>query len=118
MTTGTIGAAAEARARDHLERQGLQLVAANWRAHFHTQAGELDLVMMDGATLVFVEVRARASSAFGGAAASITPAKRARLLLAARAFLQARGGTEPPCRFDVVAFEGARIEWIKDALSA
>ncbi|CAN5452145.1 hypothetical protein BH09PSE6_BH09PSE6_34160 [soil metagenome] len=115
MTTSTVGAAAEQRAREYLERQGLVLVASNWRAHFHTQAGELDLVMRDGATLVFVEVRARASRAFGGAAASVTPVKQARLRLAARAFLQSLHTPEPPCRFDVVAFEAGRIDWLRDA---
>ncbi len=112
------GAAAETRARALLESHGLVHLASNWRAHFHKQAGELDLVMREGATIVFVEVRARASRRFGGAAASITPAKRAKLLLAARAWLHRRGGTEPPCRFDVVAFDGDEVEWIRDALGA
>ncbi|CAN5263530.1 YraN family protein [soil metagenome] len=115
MTAGAIGAAAEQRAREYLEQQGLVFVASNWRAHFHKQAGELDLVMRDGATLVFVEVRARASRAFGGAAASVTPVKQARLRLAARAYLNGLGGPEPRCRFDVVALEAGRLDWLRDA---
>lgn len=113
------GAAAEARARAHLESHGLRFVAANWRAQFRSQAGELDLVMRDGATLVFVEVRQRASQRFGGAASSVDAFKRAKLVRAAHAFLasQVRGAT-PPCRFDVVAIEGDRLDWIRDAFGA
>ncbi|WP_085315266.1 YraN family protein [Derxia lacustris] len=114
-----IGAAYEARARQHLEAAGLVCLDANWRAHFHKQAGEIDLVMRDGATVVFVEVRARASAAFGGALASITPAKQRRWWLAARAWLAAHAaGAEPRCRFDVVAFEAGRLDWRRDVLAA
>lgn len=69
-----------------------------------------------GATLVFVEVRARASEAFGGAAASITAAKRRRLVAAARHYL-ARHRADRACRFDVVLVRGRerRIEWVSDA---
>ncbi|MCC7486963.1 MAG: YraN family protein [Burkholderiales bacterium] len=95
-----------------LEARGLTIVARNYRCRF----GEIDIVARDGAATVFVEVRARASDAFGGAAASITASKRRRLLAAARHYLGRRGaGT--PCRFDVVLVSGpaARIEWITDA---
>jgi len=114
-----IGQAAEARARAHLEAAGLVCLDANWRAHFHKQAGEIDLVMRDGATVVFVEVRARSSAAFGGALASITAAKRKRWWLAARAWIAAHhGADEPRCRFDVVAFEAGRLDWLRDVLAA
>lgn len=105
----------EGRAFDHLRAQGLVPVTRNFRC----KAGEIDLVMRDGPTLVFVEVRRRASSAYGGAAASVTAAKQAKLLRAARLYLMLRhGAAPPPCRFDVVAIEGERLEWIRDAFAA
>ena len=67
------GVAAEKAASDYLERAGLRIVARNW----HCRYGELDIVARDGGTLVFVEVRQRRASGFGGAAASIDAAKRA-----------------------------------------
>jgi len=107
------GFAAEGRALDYLLSQGLRPVARNFRV----RVGELDLVMTDGDELVFVEVRRRASARFGGAAASVTAAKRARVRRAAQAFLAASFGARgwPPIRFDVVAIEGERIEWIRGA---
>lgn len=107
------GAAAEARAEAYLVAQGLRPVARNWRV----RGGEIDLVMRDGASLVFVEVRARSGLAYGGAAASVTPAKQARLLHAARAYLASLGRT-PACRFDVVAEEAGRLYWLRDAFQA
>jgi putative endonuclease len=71
--------------------------------------------MQDGSTLVFVEVRLRSRSDFGGAAASVTQAKQKKLLAAARQYL-ASLKTLPPCRFDVVALTGsAAPEWIRNA---
>lgn len=82
------------------------------------RAGEVDLVMREpDGTLVFVEVRARADGRAGGAAASITAAKRRRLLLAARHFLL-RYEHLPPCRFDVVAIDGDRLQWLRAAFDA
>ena len=104
---------AESRALDYLLARGLRLVERNYRV----RAGELDLVMRDGAQVVFVEVRLRASGAFGGAAASVTPAKQARVRRAAQAWLAARRGTRawPAVRFDVVALDGATVHWIPSA---
>jgi putative endonuclease len=73
--------------------------------------------MQDHATLVFVEVRSRAKKSFGGAAASITTTKRRRLILAAQVYLQ-RFQVSPPCRFDVIAIDGGRIEWLKNVIEA
>jgi putative endonuclease len=73
--------------------------------------------MADRETLVFVEVRKRSSMRYGGAAASVTPAKRARLIRAAYLYL-ARYSVTPPCRFDVIAFEQERMSWLKDAFGA
>lgn len=106
------GEPAENLAAAFLEREGLKILERNYRCRF----GEIDLVAASGATLVFVEVRARASEAFGGAAASITAAKRRRLVAAARHYL-ARHRADRACRFDVVLVRGRerRIEWVSDA---
>lgn len=107
------GAAAEDAALAHLRDAGLTLIERNFRC----RGGELDLVMRQGNILVFVEVRARADIAHGGALASITPAKQRRLLLAAETFLQ-RYSPLPPCRFDVVAFDDGQLLWLRDAIQA
>ena len=115
-TTKQAGDAAEERALAHLASQGLQLVARNYRTP-HRGGGEIDLVMRDAGTLVFVEVRKRARRDFGGAAASIGPVKQRRIVFAARHFLM-RLASPPPCRFDVVSVEAGRIEWLKAAFDA
>ncbi len=110
------GADKERLAQTYLEAQGLRPVASNYRC----RRGEIDLVMRDGQTLVFVEVRYRASERFGGAAASVGLAKQRRLQAAAGHFLQGHGhGNALPCRFDVLAIgAGDRIDWIRDAFGA
>lgn len=109
------GKDAEARAAKFLEAQGLQIVARNYRGRY----GEIDLIAREGATLVFVEVRARASNAFGGAAASITTAKREKLTRTALQYLATLGRT-PLCRFDAVLLGGnaGPIEWIRNAFDS
>ena len=104
------GAAAEARAEAWLQRRNLVPIERNFRC----KSGEIDLVMQDGEALVFVEVRQRSDARFGGAAASVTAAKQARLVRAAQVYLQ-RHRFPPPCRFDVIAIDGERIEWLRDA---
>jgi putative endonuclease len=106
------GAAAEAIAAEFLQARGLVVVRRNYRC----RGGEIDIIARDGATLVFVEVRLRSSSAFGGARESITSAKRRRLKFAAGLFL-AGLPREPACRFDAIlldALDAARIEWLVD----
>jgi len=106
------GELAEALAADYLRARGLRLIGRNYRCRL----GEIDLILADGPILVFVEVRLRRNSDFGGAAASITAAKRQRILRAARHYLS--GKPECACRFDVVlldALAADRVEWIKDA---
>lgn len=103
------GSDAEQQAAEHLARHGLKILARNYRC----RGGEIDLVCRDGATLVFVEVRLRTSRNFGGAAASITPAKQRRIILAANHYLA--GKPLPACRFDAVLLDGANIDWIKNA---
>lgn len=114
------GEEGEERALQHLQRQGLSLVQRHYRVARGpgARAGEIDLVMRDrDGTLVFVEVRSRAGTAHGGAAASVGPAKQRSLLFAARHYL-ARLATPPPCRFDVVAIDGERLEWLRGAFDA
>jgi|SRR6185503_4939665 len=109
-----LGARAETLAADYLARQGLVVVARNFR----TRLGEIDVIVRDRDTLVFVEVRLRSRATYGGAAASITPAKRARLIKAAHAYL-ATLAREPPCRFDAILLDGldpARIAWERNIL--
>jgi putative endonuclease len=115
-TTKAAGDAAEDRALAHLRRAGLRLVARNYRTPGRG-GGEIDLVMRDGGTLVFVEVRRRASIRFGGAAASIGFTKQRRIVFAARHFLL-RLPAPPPCRFDVVTVEGDHIGWLRAAFDA
>jgi putative endonuclease len=106
-----IGQAGEDQALAHLIESGLILVARNFRC----KAGEIDLIMRESQTLVFVEVRKRASSGFGGAAASVTYRKQQRLILAAQFYLL-RFSTPPICRFDVIAIDNNDLSWIKDAI--
>jgi putative endonuclease len=108
-----IGRSAEDAAAALLLGMGMSIVERNFRA----KVGEIDLVARDGDEIVFVEVRARASAAFGGAAASVGGAKRRKLIKAASLWLQARAWTGP-CRFDVIAVDAGRAEHIPAAFDA
>ena len=107
------GQEAERHAADFLQKQGLRLVERNYRCRL----GEIDLIMEQGGTLVFVEVRLRRNPNFGGAAASITQRKQSKLIHAAQHYLQQQP-KHPPCRFDALLLDGHEIEWIKDAFGA
>ena len=107
------GSAAEKLAMEHLQAQGLRLLERNFR----TRGGEIDLIMQQGNTLVFVEVRFRQSSDYGSPAETVTMHKQQRLINTASRYLQRRGD-DLPCRFDIVAVSGSqqeRIEWFQDA---
>lgn len=106
------GQAAEARALRYLQQQGMQLVERNFICRY----GEIDLIMREQQTLVFVEVRQRSSMQFGGAAASVTAAKQARLWRTAEVFLR-RYATPPGCRFDLIAIQGGDLSWIRHIIS-
>ncbi len=98
------GAAWEALARTHLERAGLVTLACNYTCRY----GELDLVMRERDTIVFVEVRYRAGGGFGDGLDSISARKCLRLQRAAASFLQSHAAlAAAPCRFDVLALSGA-----------
>ena len=117
MTTKEQGDAAEDRALAHLLERGLRLVARNYRTPGRG-GGEIDLIMRErDGTLVFVEVRKRASRAYGGAAASVGFLKQRRIVFAARHYLL-RLRQPPPCRFDVVSMEGGGIHWMRAAFDA
>jgi putative endonuclease len=105
------GQAGEDVALTHLQLHGLTLRERNFRC----KGGEIDLVMQEHATLVFVEVRKRANSRYGGAAASVTGAKQRRLIIAAQVYLK-RYKMPPACRFDVVAIDGEVLTWLKNAI--
>lgn len=116
-TTKQKGDAAENRALQHLQAQGLQLVQRNYRTPGRG-GGEIDLIMRDAdGTLVFVEVRKRRSANHGGALASVTCVKQRRLVFAARHYLL-KLRQVPACRFDVVAIEGNDLLWLKAAFDA
>lgn len=120
LSTKARGDAAEQRALDYLRRQGLRLAVRNYRVARgpHARGGEVDLIMRDrDGTLVFVEVRERQDDQHGGAAASVSPAKQRRIVFAATQYLR-RLAVVPPCRFDVVAIDGERIEWLRGAFDA
>jgi putative endonuclease len=106
------GQAGEDAALSYLQQHGLTLVARNFRC----KGGEIDLIMQEHDTLLFIEVRKRADARHGGAAASVTSAKQARLIIAAQIYLQ-RYKMPPACRFDVVAIDGDNLNWIKNAIN-
>ena len=118
-STRLLGQAAEDQALHCLQAAGLRLVERNYRTPGRG-GGEIDLIMRDvEGTLVFVEVRSRSRDDYGGAGASINAAKQARLVRAARHYLQ-RWPAPPPCRFDVVLIESASagVQWLRAAFDA
>jgi putative endonuclease len=117
LTTKQAGDAAEEEALRYLLKQGLRLLTRNYRTPGRG-GGEIDLIMhaSDGTT-VFVEVRKRASSSHGGAAASVGGIKQRRIIFAARHYLM-RLRELPPCRFDVVVVETEGVQWFQAAFDA
>lgn len=93
------GDAGEKAAAELLEKSGYRIVARNHRC----RRGEVDLIAEKGELLVFVEVRTRATAAFGGPEETVSPAKQQRIVAAARDFLARRRGPERGARFDVIA---------------
>lgn len=115
-----VGERWETWAAHELARHGLKLLHRNYQC----RVGEIDLVMGDGETLVFVEVRYRRRTDYGGGAASVSAAKQRRLINAARHFLARHPKlAERPCRFDVVAIAPGTdrepaMNWIRSAFDA
>jgi putative endonuclease len=111
------GDAAEDAALAHLRAAGMKLILRNYRTPGRG-GGEIDLIMQDrDGTLVFVEVRKRTNTRYGGAAASVSGVKQRRIIFAARFYLM-RLNKEPPCRFDVICVEPTGVEWLKAAFDA
>lgn len=110
------GALAEQWAAHYLTRQGLKLIEQNYRGRF----GEIDLIMQDGTTLVFVEVRLRKNADFGGAVASIDTRKQQRIIRTSQQYIS-KFAHAPACRFDAVLLEdvlGKNVQWLKNAFDA
>jgi|SRR6185437_4780472 len=106
-----IGSTAESFACQHLQQQGLKLVVQN----FYSRFGEIDLIMVDGDTLVFVEVKQR-KQGIDNAIESITPAKQKKLILTAQYYLL-KTRKNVNCRFDVIAMDGGnKVEWLKNVI--
>jgi putative endonuclease len=117
MDTSTRGKDAETRAWHYLQARGLQLLQRNYRS----KRGEIDLVMQDTDSLVFVEVRYRRQSQFGSALESVDRRKQARLIACARHYIQSYPeAASQPCRFDVVSINGSpgEVEWVRNAFTA
>ena len=123
------GRVAETRAQQFLEQAGLRFIARN----VHSRTGELDLIMTDGNTVVFVEVRSRKRSRFGNAASSINLHKQRRLLASSQLYLQRRQWSHRPARIDVIAIDlpdslqpgdnqqqisAEHISWLRGAISS
>lgn len=117
QTTKDIGNDAEGIAKQHLIKQGLIFEAAN----VHCRQGEIDLIMKDGSTIVFIEVKYRKNNQFGGAISAVSHAKQKKIQFCATFYLHKMNLNEynTPCRFDVVAIEGdinqPHITWLKNA---
>lgn len=112
------GAWAEDIACSHLMARGLRLMARNYRCRH----GEIDLVMRDGVTIAFVEVRFRSRADFGSGAESVDARKRARLVSTAEHYLQRHASLQVECRFDIVSIlqtgNTYRLDWIQNAFGA
>lgn len=117
-STAELGASAEESACRYLLDQGHQLLARNYRCRY----GEIDLIMGDGSTIVFVEVRMRSRTDYGSGAESVDARKQGRLLRSAEHYLKRHGKLLASCRFDVVSIHRAgkedRLKWIRNAFGA
>ncbi|NQY62155.1 MAG: YraN family protein [Alteromonadaceae bacterium] len=116
-TTREIGQSTEAIAADYLRTNGLKFKAKN----FQSRQGEIDLIMLDGNTWVFIEVKYRKNTTYGGAIAAISNTKIQKIRRCTEFFLQKHGLNEynTQCRFDVITLEGninhPQITWLKNA---
>lgn len=111
------GRAAEELAGAFLAARGVAIVARNFRC----RGGEIDLVGRDAGVVVFVEVRLRRDTRYGGAAASVDAAKQRRIIVAARHWLAQNAASDAACRFDCIlldALDASRIEWLRHAFAA
>ncbi len=116
MSTTSVGRGAEERAKAYLEQKGYRTLRQNYR----NGPREIDLVMQDGETVVFVEVKARSRTRYGTPAEFVTAAKRRQLTLAAEAYLMEERLLDVPARFDVVEvyLSSGEIRQIENAFDA
>lgn len=111
------GQLTESYAEQYLSKQGLTLIERN----FHSRQGEIDLIMLDGDTYVFIEVKYRKSKEFGGAIAAVSASKQKKIKHCVTFYLHQSSLNEynTPCRVDVVALEGEitqpDVTWLKNA---
>jgi putative endonuclease len=108
---------AEERAWQHLRANGARLLHRNFRS----RRGEIDLIVQDRDSVVFVEVRYRATPSYGSGAESVDPRKQSRLIACAQHYLQTYPGVaQLPCRFDVIAINGrdGSLDWIRNAFDS
>jgi len=106
------GELAEQLALRFLTKQRLKLIDQN----YHCRGGEIDLIMLDGETLVFVEVRYRKSSAFGSPLETVNYHKQQRIIHTAQHYIQAKQKYSFNCRFDIVGINHKnQVDWLKDA---
>ncbi|MCK8046264.1 YraN family protein [Shewanella sp. 1CM18E] len=110
VNTNDQGQIAEYNARQYLEQRGLTFVEQNVRYRF----GEIDLVMKDGSDWVFVEVKYRSPSRYGGAVNALSAAQSQRIRKAASHYIQLNR-IDAVCRFDVIAADPQGVQWIRDA---
>lgn len=117
QTTTETGQITEKFTCEYLILQNLTFIDQN----FHSKYGEIDLIMLDGSTYVFIEVKYRKNNRFGGSLVAVSPNKQEKLRLCAKFYLQQKQLNEynTPCRFDIVALEGdienPNINWLKNA---
>ncbi|MGD2076691.1 MAG: YraN family protein [Gammaproteobacteria bacterium] len=115
MNRKATGDRAEELACRYLKQRGLRLLSRNYRC----RRGEIDLIMRDGDSLVFVEVRYRRQTAFGRAAETVSATKQARIIHCAHWYINQHGAWNKPARFDVVCIEGdldrGVVQWLRDA---
>jgi putative endonuclease len=111
----TIGKAAEDLVCDYLRRHGLKLITPNYQCKY----GEIDLIMQDDKTLVFVEVRYRKVHDYGDGVSSVTKTKQRKIIRAAISYLQENNLYDKTlCRFDVIGASSkadGEVQWIKNA---
>ena len=120
LNSRAFGNKQETEALHYLKAKGLRLLSRNYNSRY----GEIDLIMADASTLVFIEVRYRRNSQFGSAVSSVTRCKQTKIRLTAALFLQANPKLQHSyCRFDVIGLSQQpnssklRVEWIKNAFS-
>lgn len=109
----SVGRNGEEKAAAFLQNQGMSILARN----YHADNGEVDIVAQEGNTIVFVEVKSTASSAFGDPLAWVDDDKTERIANAADVYIQEHNLDNMDCRFDIVTvdFKNDKIEHIKNA---